>query len=169
MSLWQCLLIDSNRLLWRNTTVPLADVTHLWTVTVVERSLQEALGSWFIFPWGQLCQAWNTNKQGKIFQNSYMMTGCTASWHVMAGNSGILMIALKGRSCHHPQLLEHLMGLEHHVFFLPWQVQMSAVFIVAALSSYYSVLEDMVTRQPLLSWSFKPTFRLYRVTSPYRA
>lgn len=124
--------------------VPLADVTHLWTVTVVERSLQEALGSWFIFPWGQLCQAWNTNKQGKIFQNSYMMTGCTASWHVMAGNSGILMSALKGRSCRHPQLLEH------HVFFLPWQVQMSAVFIVAALRSYYSVLEDMVTASQLI-------------------
>lgn len=30
--------------------------THLWTVTVVEGGLQEALGGGFVFSRGQLCQ-----------------------------------------------------------------------------------------------------------------
>lgn len=30
--------------------------THLWTVTVVKRGLQEALGGRFVFSRGQLCQ-----------------------------------------------------------------------------------------------------------------
>lgn len=57
--------IDPLGFLWwisYNTVVPLAAITHLWAVTVVKRSLQEALSSWFIFSRGQFCQAWNNNK-----------------------------------------------------------------------------------------------------------
>lgn len=55
--------------------------THLWTVTVVKGGLQEALGSWFVFARGQLCQAWNTNNQVKTCKLHMHNSNHCTSYH----------------------------------------------------------------------------------------
>ena len=45
---------------------------HLWEVAVVERREEEALGSRFVLPGGQLCQAWRkTHRHRNSLEHSY--------------------------------------------------------------------------------------------------